>query len=595
MKQGAVQRWPVLVVIGSLLCLWLGLVAFGWARWGSVTIDSGREIYVAAALAEGQMLYRDVWYPYLPGAPYLNSLLFRTFGIHIYVLYVAGSLAGLALGLTLFRCALYFTSLSVAATIAYVVLIQSFVPGIFTYPLPYSYASVYGSVAAAIFLLYAIRVASDPMRSNVFLAGLWSAIALLMKTEFGLACFVTLSVLLIGLSIQQRSIRAALVNLAAVTPALLICAVVIAWMVSIDGVAFITEENFMSWPTSYFMQTYGQSWLRATGFDLSFGSFRSGLARTLRFVIFWLGFRLLLWLPRKSSRLSLGIPVLLAMVVAALWKFQPEQVGSYLAKMIFPEPMVFIVGLAVPVAVFRFWRSGWRAENLTILALMSFAPLLAFRILFAMSPEVYGIYYNGPVLIAFFLVLTEIAIPGDKFRNSIGARAATLLLCAAVGSWVTVQLYPRYAVMRDGRIRFQNERGRVDLPDTMFPAWAETVDFIQEAKRRGQIVMSIPEDVALYFFAGVFCPTRVSTFTPGTLAPGRMFNKTIEEMKRAPVHYVIWSNREFSEYGVREFGKDFDVELADYVRKNYQPVRSFGSPNLPNAWQATVWEAKPGT
>jgi hypothetical protein len=129
----------------------------------------------------------------------------------------------------------------------------------------------------------------------------------------------------------------------------------------------------------------------------------------------------------------------------------------------------------------------------------------------------------------------------------------------------------------------------------MFPAWAETVDFIQEAKRRGQIVMSIPEDVALYFFAGVFCPTRVSTFTPGTLAPGRMFNKTIEEMKRAPVHYVIWSNREFSEYGVREFGKDFDVELADYVRKNYQPVRSFGSPNLPNAWQATVWEAKPGT
>lgn len=54
MKQGAVQRWPVLVVIGSLLCLWLGLVAFGWARWGSVTIDSGREIYVAAALAEGR-------------------------------------------------------------------------------------------------------------------------------------------------------------------------------------------------------------------------------------------------------------------------------------------------------------------------------------------------------------------------------------------------------------------------------------------------------------------------------------------------------------------------------------------------------------
>ena len=62
--------------------------------------------HVAAALAEGKMLYRDVWYLYGPGAPYLNSLLFRTFGIHLNVMYFAGSLAGLATTLTLFRCAL---------------------------------------------------------------------------------------------------------------------------------------------------------------------------------------------------------------------------------------------------------------------------------------------------------------------------------------------------------------------------------------------------------------------------------------------------------------------------------------------------------
>src|SRR4030095_14581873 len=154
----------VLISIGALCCVWLALVTFGWARWGSVTGDCGRELYVAAALAEGKMLYRDVWYLYGPGAPYLNSWLFRTFGVHLNVAYLGGSLAGLIAMLALFRCALYFAPLSVAFAIGSIVLIQSFGVGIFNYPLPYAYASVYGSVAACLFLLYAIRSAFNPTK-----------------------------------------------------------------------------------------------------------------------------------------------------------------------------------------------------------------------------------------------------------------------------------------------------------------------------------------------------------------------------------------------------------------------------------------------
>ena len=53
--------------------------------------------------------------------------------------------------------------------------------GIFSYPLPYAYASVYGSVAACLFLLYAIRSSINPTTINLLWAGLWSAMALLMK------------------------------------------------------------------------------------------------------------------------------------------------------------------------------------------------------------------------------------------------------------------------------------------------------------------------------------------------------------------------------------------------------------------------------
>ena len=51
---GAGHGIAVLISIGALCCLWLSLVTFGWARWGSVTVDCGRELYVPAALAEGK-------------------------------------------------------------------------------------------------------------------------------------------------------------------------------------------------------------------------------------------------------------------------------------------------------------------------------------------------------------------------------------------------------------------------------------------------------------------------------------------------------------------------------------------------------------
>ena len=590
---GAGHGVAVWIGIGALCCLWLALVRFGWARWGSVTVDCGRELYVAAALAEGKMLYRDVWYLYGPGAPYLNSLLFRSFGIHLNVVYFAGTLAGLATTLTLFRCTLYFAPLTVAFAIGYIVLIQSFGGGIFNYPLPYAYASVYGSVAACLFLLYAIRSALKPTKINLLWAGLWSAVALLMKLEFGLACFGSIAVLQVGLILRQRSWLAAFRNLSVVTPALLICAVVIAWMVSIGGVAFITQENFMSWPTSYFMQKYGEYWLRTHGYDLSLLQLVKVGVLTVGFLAFWIGFRFwLLSVFRKLWLRAVCIGTVVGAGTVGFWMETPERLIPDIAMLLFPRQMVFLVALAIPLACFLFWRYRFCTRRLAILVVMIFGPLLAFRILFGMTSQDYAIYYNGPVLLMFFLLLLAIAIPGGEFQNGVGPRAARLFVCAAVCGWVTLLAIPRYFEMRTGRVAFESERGAIYVQDTTLPAWADAVNFIRKAKQSGQAVMSIPEDTALFFFAGTLSPTRVFAFTPGALSPGQMTAKTIAEMEVVPVRYVIWSNRRFPEYGVPEFGVDFDVPLADYIRSHYRPVREFSSINRPDVWQATLWERK---
>ena len=278
----------------------------------------------------------------------------------------------------------------------------------------------------------------------------------------------------------------------------------------------------------------------------------------------------------------------------AFWVETPERLNADIAMLVFPRQMVFLVALAIPFAGFLLWRSRLCARKLAILILMIFSPLLAFRILFGMIPEDYAIYYNGPVLVAFFLLLLGIAIPGSHSQNSIGARGARLFVCAAVCGWVTLLAIPRYSDLRTGRVAFESERGTIYVRETTLPAWADAVNFMRQAKQAGEAVMSIPEDTALYFFAGVLSPTRVLSFTPGTLSPGPMTAKTIAEMELVPVRYVIWSNRQFPEYGVAEFGVDFDVPFAEYIRRNYQPVREFSSIDRPDVWQATLWERKPG-
>jgi len=582
-----------------LVVLWAVKVYTTWAAWGDLTIDSGHEMYVPALLAEGKMLYRDVWFLYGPAAPYFNSYLFRLFGMHLNVLYWAGSFSALGSAIFLYLSGMRLSSWLVGWTAGAVVLMEAFQPSLFCFPLPYSFAAVYGCLVGCLFLWLVINASSSTEWPWMFAAGLAAAVALLMKLEFGIACYGTLALLIAVRSFSQRSGRLLAKDVVAILPGIAVCGLVIRWMVSIAGVEFITQENFMSWPTSYFMKVYGKTWLDLTGFAVTRSAFHEAMFRAIPLAVALFVSYSVLWWNRSDKRATLikVVLVLVALVYFARDIFlnflPPRRVEPTFSTVFFPPDMVLYVVVAAFTAWWFFWRRRGPAavRNPAFPLLLSFSSLLAFRILMKMEPGGYAIYYNGPVILSFLLLLCLIVPRSRRPRRFVFL--GELIIC--FGFLVPVALHTlAFEAKTRNYVPLTTERGTVRVSKHLAENYKAAIEFMKEKASLGQSVLSVPEDTSLYFLSGTYCPTRVFLFTPGVLVPGKMTDDVIREIERKHVNYLLWSNRIFPEYGVPVFGKDFDRRFGDYLKSRYRPV----APVIPNTgsylqWTAIVWERKP--
>jgi hypothetical protein len=207
-----------------------------------------------------------------------------------------------------------------------------------------------------------------------------------------------------------------------------------------------------------------------------------------------------------------------------------------------------------------------------------------------MNSTGYPIFYNGPVVLSFLLLLSMVIPRSQRSRRFVFL--GETVLCLACLTPVFVHMRAVDAEAKDF-VPLTTDRGIIRVSKNLAENYAAAIQFMKEKASVGQTVLSIPEDTSLYFLSGTYCPTRVFLFTPGVLAPGKMVSETIAQIEQKPVSYLLWSNRTFSEYGVQVFGRDFDRELGAYLNSHYRPVE----PLLSNAgddkeWAAVIWERK---
>lgn len=585
------------VALVALAGIWAAKMYTTWGAWGNLTIDSGHEMYVAALLAEGKMLYRDAWFMYGPASPYFNSVLFRLFGERLNVLYWAGSLSALGSAVFLYLAGVRLSSWVLGWTAGAVVLLEAFQPSLFCFPLPYSFAAVYGCLVGCAFLWLALCASRSDRWGWVLGAATAAALALELKPEFGMASYGTLGLLLVARSVEKRSWKPLLGGAVAGVPGVLACALTVVWMISIRGAEFITQENIVTWPTTYFMKTYSKLWLERNGFSLTPSAFYDAAFRAVpllgaaavAYSFFW-------W--RRSDRSSQWMRALLCAVLAiyfAAKSYLPPSWREFrevvLTPIFFPLDMVLYGVVGAAAAWWLYWRRPGSRGNLAIPLLLSYASLLAFRILMGMRTEEYPIYYGGPVILAFLLMVSWI-LPraGRSPRFFLLGQSVICVGCLTV-VFFSVQIAEAKA---KDYVPLTTERGTVRAPANLAKNYEAAIDFMKQKAALGESVLSIPEDTSLYFLSGTRCPIRVFSFTPGVIAPGKMEQEVIREIEQKRVRYLLWSNRIFMEFRTPVFGEDFDKEIGDYLRSHYRrKQRLLAEMPILGEWTAVIWERLP--
>jgi hypothetical protein len=590
---GSAAPWdgPACGALVALVLLWAARMYATWATWGNLSVDCGREMYVPAMLAGGKMLYRDVWYGYAPLAPYVNSVLFRLFGVQLNVLYWAGSLSALGCAVLLFLCGKRLSSCLAGWTAGAVVLIEAFHAWHFSFPLAYSFSSVYGCLTSCLFLWFAINATLSESGVWMLAAGSAAAVALLLKLEFGAACYAAFFLLVVARSVERRSWKTILRDLAAAVPGVAVCVLVARWMISIRGFEFITQENLAStWPTSFFMKTYGKVWLANTGLAISGETLLQASIRGAFFAGVILELYLQCWSKRSGTRAVVERAALFVALVAYLAVLSHGQMAKALGAVFFPQDMVLYVVAAALLAGWYWQRQPDWQRGAAVIVLLAFSGLLAIRLLLHLNDWGYSIYYSGPAVLS-FLLLARPMIPrtGRSRRFVLRAELLICLGCLAVVAMDSVKLSADSSDLTE----LVTPRGTIRVSSQVATNYRTAIQFMQTAASQGDSVLSVPEDTSLYFLSGTESPTRLFFFTPGMLAPGKMTTEVIQEIERKPVRYLLWSNRTFPDYGAPHFGTDFDQTLGSYLTSHYRRVGLL-APDSDLDWQLqfTLWERK---
>jgi len=171
------------------------MLSWTWDRWPNLLVDFGRDLYTAAQLAQGKVLYRDVAFFTGPLSPYLNALWFHLFGPTLQTLVFCNVILFIGFLWLLYQV-LRRVGSRTAATAATVVFVTMFgladlVPmGNYNFICPYSHDMVHGLALSLGAILCLARYTDALSARLAVLAGVQLGLVFLTRAEISFPAWV---------------------------------------------------------------------------------------------------------------------------------------------------------------------------------------------------------------------------------------------------------------------------------------------------------------------------------------------------------------------------------------------------------------------
>jgi hypothetical protein len=570
---------PDLVALAALALGLVLLTVLTWKKWGNPALDAGAELTTAEGVADGAVPYRDIRYFYGPLGLYSLAGSFELFGTSLATAFAFGLALTAAIVGSFYALARQWLRPTVAAVCAAMVMAIGFSGTAFNFILPHSNSATVGLLCLILALLALCR-------RRPWLAGLAIGAAGLTRPEFlGVAALAAVVWLVAGL--RQRPRRAVLADgLRIGLPALAIPVLVLGAFAAAAGLDRLLWENL--WPRDF---------IRVAGFrsqedwaPLTAASGFSTLARLLVYagLLGALTAAVLIWRRRNgASRLLAALPPLLVLMALGLLDVAARSLGSFdggreaveqevthlTLGMSWLPALAMVAGLATAAALWR--RRGpplgrsWPDDA----ALVAVALLLGLRAYDAFNGEgSYAPYYAAPLVLIAGILHQRI---GERWPQARAAVTAALAV-AAFG----LVLYPLLGLYSDNNTEVRTARGSFVANDASAPALQRTLDLIDARTESGEPILALPSDGGIYFMADRPPATYEVMFLPGLLDSRADERRTIRRLESENVRLTALSSRDFSGFGFRSFGTDYDPLLGDWIRQS-RPVARFGDVDEP--------------
>jgi hypothetical protein len=514
-------------------------------RWILPFEDSGREMNVALRLAEGEVLYRDVGYPYGPLSPVIDGFLLQTFGRNLDIL-VAWRTVLAVLGVeALRRLARRLApgeSLAAAACSFAIAACAFGVGG--SWPFPYSVAALAGTVGA----WWALELAlASESRAGSIATGVVAGLAAGTKLEIvPLALVGPLLVLALGRPRKEAfSAGAWMLGTAAIAYAVPIVRF---------GGDLMRRQGFLialSVPEPWRRVYEGVLFGGLTPADFARGGFRDVLLPSA----VGIAFALLLRAGGKRFNLVL-LPLLF--VAGGLTFLSPG--NGWLHALL---PLATCVAVAGLVRAAMAWRRGDSSPDPTAVGVaLVMLPALLRQPFFLRNP-VYGAF-SAPL--ALVVALCWIG------RHTHAQNAFTALVLGLSTAQIALRIQGiGMAVMT-----------RTNLPGVSLSLVPAESRFVTEAARviretvpEGGTIGIFPEPGFLLFVTGRKNPFVDELFLPGG-QDAAAEDLMIRRLRERPPGALLVTNRAYPEYGAAIYGRGLLDRFFLEVSRRYVLARRIG-------------------